>query len=225
MARPPATTGRGIVLTRLTPCLRAAAALLLIGLAGCTAQTQIDKLYHDARAAAGGYERLLVVGIAGSSSERQQFEDLLVEAVAGRGGNAVAGYTRLGLSPVLLQDSINAAATAAGADGILITHVVSVSTSAEFREGRVEVQAQCRGGDPAEYFLYDYEELKEPDSVAFAHEVVVVTNLYDAESGERVWTIQSTCVDKTELQDVFRQEADAIARQLRRDRLLRAAAG
>ena len=211
-------------MTSLTSCLRAAAALLLIGAAGCTAQTRVDKLYHDRDAAAGGYERLLVVGIAGSSPERQQFEELLVEALADRGGNAVAGYTRLGLSTVLLQESINDAAAAAGADGILVTHVVSVSTSAEFQEGRVEVQAQCRGGDPADYFLYDYEELKEPDSVAFAHEVVVVTNLYDAQSGERVWTIQSTCVDKAELQDVFRQEADAIARQLRRDRLLRAAA-
>jgi hypothetical protein len=73
--------------------------------------------------------------------------------------------------------------------------------------------------------LYDHEELREPDSVAIAHEVIMVTNLYDAQNGTRIWTIQSTCFAKTDFEAILRQEAKAIVRQLIRDRLIVPAAG
>jgi hypothetical protein len=42
-----------------------------------------------------------------------------------------------------------------------------------------------------------------------------VSNLYEAGSGTRLWTIQSTCFDKAHLDSVMRDEARAIVRQLR----------
>ena len=107
-----------------------------------------------------------------------------------------------------------------GSDGILITHIVSIETTAETREGRSEVVAECRGGDPGDYFLYDYEELKEPDSVKIAHTVVAVTNLYDVASNKRVWSIQSTCFEKASMGEVLMEEANAITRQLQLDKLI-----
>lgn len=198
--------------------LGALAALLLLA-GGCARHATVEKLYQDSNAA-GGYQRLLVIGVASDAEQRRRFEDLLVDRLGEQDVAAVAGYTRLGASPTILQEEVDRAATAAEADAILITHIVSVSSAAEVREGRVDIKSQCRGGDPADYFLYDHRELKEPDSVTFAHEVTVVTNLYDARNGERIWTIQSTCFDKADLDTVFGQEAQAIVRQLRRDRLV-----
>jgi hypothetical protein len=195
-----------------------AAMLFLAG--GCARHATVEKLYHDRDAGGAGYERLLVIGVASDSGQRRRFEDLLVDRLDEQDVAAVAGYTQLGASPTIMQEEVDEAARATGADAILITHVVSVSSAAELREGRVDIKSQCRGGDPADYFLYDYRELKEPDSVTFAHEVTVVTNLYDARNGERIWTIQSTCFDKADLDTVFGQEAEAIVRQLRRDRLV-----
>ena len=79
---------------------------------------------------------------------------------------------------------------------------------------------ECRGGNLEDYFLYNYEELKIPDSVRIAHTVVAVTNLYATESGTRLWTIQSTCFDSATMHEAYFEEAEAIARQLKIDKLI-----
>lgn len=200
--------------------LAAAVTVLLLTAAGCGSQTRIEKLYQDADAGRDQYRRLLVIGIAADPDQRRLIEDLLAANLAADNVAAIAGYTRLGLSTALLQDEIDRAAAATGSDGILIAHLVSVSTNAEVREGKLDIKSKCRGGNPVDYFLYDYEELREPDSVAIAHEVIMVTNLYDTQNGTRTWTIQSTCFAKTDFEAILRQEAQAIVRQLFRDRLI-----
>ena len=117
--------------------------------------------------------------------------------------------------------TLTRAARRSAADAILVTHIVSVGYERGHRgRGRVDMVAECRGGDPADYFLYDYEELKEPDTVRLAHTVVAVTNLYDAGESKRVWTIQSTCFEKATMNEVLLEEANAIARQLKIDKLI-----
>lgn len=189
--------------------------------AGCASQsrTTVEKLYQHADAKR--YERILVVGIAADASGRRQMEDLVTAELSNAVESAVPAYSRVGAMPTVTQDAIDLAAEATDSDAILVTHVVSVSTTAEVREGRVDMLSECRGGNPADYFLYDHEELREPDSVTFAHEVIVVSNLYEAGSGTRLWTIQSTCFNKAHLDSVMRDEARAIVRQLRRDGLIR----
>lgn len=203
--------------------LAATMGAFLFSMAGCGSQAEIEKLYHDRAAGAVPYERLLVVGVAGDADQRQRIEDLIAANLADESVSAIPAYTRIGTSPVLLQDEIDEAAATTRSDGILIAHLVSASVNPEVREGRVDVMSECRGGNPIELFLYDHEELREPDSVTFAHEVTMVSNLYDTGSGARIWTIQSTCFDKAEFDAVLRQEARAIVRQLRRDGLVTSA--
>lgn len=202
------------------PGYRMMAIGLVVALASCAGSTTMEKLYQDPEADGQNFSRILVVGIARDAGERRQMEELLSEQLARHIESAMPSYERLGLASVITQDALDMAAEATEADAILITHVVSVSTSVEVKEGRVDIKSECRGGNPADYFLYDHEELREPDSVSFAHEVVVVSNLYDADTGTRLWTIQSTCVDKAELESVMADEARAIVRQLRQDGLI-----
>ena len=53
-----------------------------------------------------------------------------------------------------------------------------------------------------------------------AHTVAVISTLYDGDSHERVWSIQSTCFEKASMSEVLKEEAIAIARQLRIDELI-----
>ena len=209
------------IFSALSTGSRFAAIGIAFALASCASTTKVERLYQDASARGQNFDRILVVGVASDPGMRRQMEELVSAELSERIESALPSHTRLGLSPVITQDAVDMAAEAAEADAILVTHIVSVSTSAEVREGRVEVKSECRGGNPADYFLYDHEELREPDSVSFAHEVVVVSNLYAAASGTRLWTIQSTCVDKAELDSAIRAEAQAIVRQLSRDGLIR----
>lgn len=200
--------------------LAVVAAVATLALSACAPQAKIERLHQDPEARGADYQRLLVVGISSDAEQRRRIEDLVTEQLEAARVSAVAGHTRLGLAPAVLQESIDQAASETGSDAILISHVVSVSTTAEVVEGRVDVISECRGGDPADYFLYDHHELREPDSVRFANEVVMVTSLYDTATEKRMWTIQSTCFEKADLDDVLQSEAKAIVKQLRRDGLI-----
>jgi len=186
----------------------------------CAPQTEIVKLYDDPARAAKTYKRLLVVAISSDYRHQRQFESEIVQRLRQMQVDAIPGYTDLDASSGLLQSDIDKVGQAAGADGILVTHVASVDTSISMLEGRADIASTCRGGDPVDYFLYDHKIIREPDSVKVAHTVVVITNMYDAGSRDRVWTIQSTCFEKTSMSDVLVEEANAIVRQLRIDQLI-----
>ncbi|MGB5491481.1 MAG: hypothetical protein WBM76_11710 [Woeseiaceae bacterium] len=186
----------------------------------CAPQTEVVKLYDDQARAAKTYKRLLVVAISSDYRHQRQFESEIVQRLRQMQVDATPSYTDLDASSGLLQNDIDRVGEAAGADGILVTHVASVDTSISMLEGRADIESTCRGGDPVDYFLYDHKIVREPDSVKVAHTVVVITNMYDAGSRNRVWTIQSTCFEKTSMSDVLVEEANAIVRQLRIDQLI-----
>jgi hypothetical protein len=203
------------------PHLRPFWLLLLTGiLSSCAQPTSVVKLYDETARSNHQYERFLIIGIAGDEETRQRLEDMIVEHLRAAGADAVPGHAETGMKTALLQEEINAAARHANADAIMVTHIISVDTKTEIEEGRIDTVAECRGGDPADYFLYNYEELKEPDSVKLAHTVVAITNLYETIDGKRVWSIQSTCFDKASMNEVLVDEAKAIARQMRIDNLI-----
>jgi hypothetical protein len=194
---------------------------ILSAISGCAEHTKIVKLYEDKSIRDTPYDTVLVVGITPDVNERRKLEDLLSQELRVAGSNAVPTYSLAGLTQSVLQDDIDTAAIKANAGAILITHIVSVDKDFEFQKGRTEVLFECRGGDPADYFLYDQKVLKLPDSVLIAHTVVAVTSLYDTASNARVWTIQSTCFRKESMDEVLQEESSAIVRQLRFDRLIK----
>lgn len=185
----------------------------------CAPQTEVVKLYEDP-SSSKTYERLLVVDISSDHSQQRQFENEVVLRLRKERVDAVPSYTHLDASKGVLQDDINRLGEELGVDGILVTHIASVDTSVDRVKGREDIESTCRGGDPLDYFLYDHKVIREPDSVKVAHTVIVVTSLYDAGSRDRIWTIQSTCFDKTSMSDSLLEEANAIVRQLRIDELI-----
>lgn len=185
----------------------------------CVPQTEVIKLYDDTASVEKKYERILVVSIAGDTGSRRRLEELITANLASASVSAVAGYTQTGLKIQLLQDEIDAAARNADADAILITHIASIDTRRTL-EPRGSVLAECRGDETMRYSLYEQQELKEADSVKLAHTVVAITNLYEASSGQRLWTIQSTCFEKASMDEVLQEEARAIVRQLQIDKLV-----
>ena len=195
-----------------------AIALILAG--ACAPETSVVKLYEDPARTTETYKRLLIVDISSDRSQQQQFEDDLASRLRQDRVEAIPIHNKLDTSKGVSQADINRIGDEIGADAILITHIVSVDSKMDVVKGREEIESTCRGGDPLDYFLYDHDTIVEPDSVSVAHTVVVVSNLYDGRSHERVWSVQSTCFGKDSLAEVMSKEAIAIARQLRIDELI-----
>lgn len=191
----------------------------LVAIAACVPQTEVIKLHDESAGLDKKYERLLVISVAGDAGMRRRLEELITSNLQSADISAVAGYTETGLKATMLQDEIDAAATSANADAILITHIASVDTRVSMEPGG-SVLAECQGDETTQYSLYEQDELKQDDSVQVAHTVVAITNLYDSKSGRRLWTIQSTCFEKASMDEVLQEEARAIVRQLRIDKLV-----
>jgi hypothetical protein len=211
-------SGRTIMLT--TARILGLASVAAIFANGCAPQTEVVKLYDDPARSSTTYERLLVIVVSSDFEQQQNFEHEIASGLKREQVEASPAHTSLNTSDGMLQEDIDRLSDTVGADGILISQVVSVDTSVKATEGRSEIESTCRGGDLVDLFLYDHEVIREPDSVKVAHTVTVVTSLYDTASEHRVWTIQSTCFEKDTMEAVLSEEAKAIVRQLRIDELI-----
>ncbi|MGI9222813.1 MAG: hypothetical protein ACR2QS_17430 [Woeseiaceae bacterium] len=192
----------------------------IIFIAACATPTEVVKLYDSPTRPAQTYKRLFVVDVSRTQDQLVDFEKEITARLKQESVDGVPSYTLIESGAGVLQDDIYRASDEVGADGILVAHIASVDTTMDVEEGRDEMRFECRGGSPIDYFLYDHEVLSSPDAIKLAHTVVVVTNLYDAESRERVWTIQSTCFEKASMREVLLEEANAIVRQLLIDKLI-----
>lgn len=196
--------------------------LLVIGAlaAACAQQPEVIKLYEKPTGKRADYERLFVVAVTGDASQRVTLEQQILARLREHGVEGVASHKVLDRSDTLLQENLDRAVADAGADGLLISHIASVETAIEREQGREEILSTCRGGDPIDFFLYDHRTIKAPDSLRMAHTVVVISNFHDVATGERVWTIQSTCFRKANLDEALLEESSAIVRQLEIDGLI-----
>lgn len=87
----------------------------------------------------------------------------------------------------------------------------------------IDVQARQRArSDPGLRGLLDLQHvgLTTITSVKVAHTMIVILNLSAVSSGDRIWTIQSTCFEKTSMSDTLLEEANAIVKQLGIDELI-----
>lgn len=196
------------------------ATTVVMTVGGCAPQNSVVKLYEDTARAPKHYQRLLVVDVAGDHRQQTFFEGEITAKLRQQQVDAVPSYPKLDTSKGVTQAEINELADEINAEAILITHIASVDTEIDVVKGREQLKSTCRRGDPVDYFLYDHDVIAEPDTVKVAHTLVVISNLYDGRSHERVWTIQSTCFGKDSLSEVLTEEANAIVRQLRIDELI-----
>lgn len=187
---------------------------------GCAAPPEVIQLYRAPSSSTAPSERLLVINVSSDRQMQAELELAVSRRLRDADVEAVVAHEIFDESDALQQADVDRAADAASADAILMLHIVGLDTTVDVEAGRSDTIFECRGGDPLDYFLYDRETITEPDSVRFAHTVTVVSNLYRAGSGERLWTIQSTCFDKSTMSEVIRDEAAVIVRQLQRDGLI-----
>ena len=108
-----------------------AAALLV---AGC-ATTQLKDSWKDPAFTGPPMKRLLVVGVATSSSSRRVFEDAFAKALSAAGTSATASYSSLPESGPIPNERITVAANQADVDGLVITRVLRVKREVSVSPG------------------------------------------------------------------------------------------
>lgn len=168
------------------------------------------------------FTKVLIIGMADSYDNRTAFERELAREIGGSGASATPSYTLMAVDAPIERESVVKIVEDGGFDSVLITRPLKRDAAASVKTARASGQAvrkDSEGGMP-NLFRYDYEELNEPDIISLQYDVVIGSELFSAETKERVWSIEADISDQASIGVLIIDASDIIATQLRTDGLI-----
>lgn len=196
------------------------AGLIVAGCGGSTAQ--LVKTFEIAEPTGAPFSRVLVVGAHKDRSARRQFEETMVDALRAHQVDAVSSIASMPSGAELSVQTVGNAARETRADGVLVTRLMDVKWSTDFEEGRSTTEVRRKeDGNLLDFFRYDYVEYEDPMHATAVRTVVVASDFYRVSDRTKIWSVESTAVDKENAMDVIEAIATSTRTQLQHDRLIR----
>ena len=201
----------------------ALALLLAAFVAACNAplpRTTVERVAKAESVPNAPYARVLVVAMLPLGSSARELEEVLVSEM--RNSETYAfGYRRAASRADVDQQVVQSIAEKQKADAVLVVTAQLVDASVSSKKQQTDVQARVKGGNLLDAFRYDYDELTTPTESDVQMKVRLVTDLYDVETGSRLYTIESTTEQAETSSEVIIAESQSIAKRLRKDKLTR----
>ncbi len=208
------------------PWLPAGSLVVLLAMA-CAPRTTVTGNWHEPRPSSIPYNHILVVGISPNSRIRRGFEQAMVQAIS-TGGTAASASVQFGdTAQALTAESVADMIRASGADAVIVTRIVSRKVALKETPGHVGVKTE----QPAtlsdapglvELFSTTYDEYEEPGELTTKSTAVLNTSLYSAaDATHAVYSLVTQSRSEENGDDVIADVTDAIAGQLRHERLIR----
>ncbi|MEX2123464.1 MAG: hypothetical protein WD795_06195 [Woeseia sp.] len=199
--------------------------LLAMLLGACSSGPNITRLQPVAEPADAPYENILVVSLFESYDTRRYLDQEVVKQLSARGVKAVAMTSLTRSDTPVNRDTLVKLVERINADSVLVTQLVSLETSAKAKDASPEATYNFR---PTYYYnVYSVEltEYTEPKYVEFKHTLALATDLFSAESQQKVWAIASESKVKESTEhyrdySIIVDEAEAIVRSMAQDRLI-----
>lgn len=181
--------------------------------------TKLTQVQKNENYKGGLLNSVMVVGVSDNLKNRKIFEKTFVEAFEKNGLKAVAGTSIFSPKQELSKGSIKAAATKAGVDAVMVTHLVEVKETEA-------VKAPLALSDPnylhmGPYYQSIYHYVNQPD-YSMQHKFVrLQTNLYETESESLIWAASSETFDPQSVNEVVETLSGVIIKNLRESSLIK----
>lgn len=200
-------------------------AVFVLTLGACASSQQTTVVQPLSETADAPYEKFLVITLFDSFDARHYLEEEVVKALGERGTVAVRSTSMMNTkTPVVAQTFIDMV-DKIDADAVVLTQLTSYAARDTERDARPEATYNYWPTYYFNVFQVELTEYVEPPRIETEHSLVLATQVYSVQSREPVWGMESRSVF-VEVQedgldyDVFINEANAIVRQLTRDRLI-----
>jgi hypothetical protein len=119
------------------------------------------------------------------------------------------------------EAAVKALVEKTGADAVLVVSGSVGGANLTRTEERVDLNKETRGGGLFNYFRYEYKEIIQPSYSGLIVDVVLVSDLYNADDGERVYSIESSTANAKSTYDIVIAESEAIVNRMKQDGLIR----
>jgi hypothetical protein len=197
-------------------------ACLLILISGCAASSgsKINQVLQHPDYRRAGFSNVLVIAVAADYNARAQFERQVVAGIRETGAAATAYYTVIGHNPPVTSSDINNAVRARNFDAVLMTRIEGQDSQVAVKGSAPDAQAKRRDGNVIDLFRYDYEEFNEPERVEINSSIVLVTEMYAAVEQKKVWAIESTSFNYSDIYHLINSEVETIVGRLKKDGMI-----
>jgi hypothetical protein len=198
---------------------------ITLALGACSSAPQVTRVHEVSASADVPYKKVLVVFLASTFDPRRYLETEIVKALEARGVEAVASTSMMDTKTPVIRSTFTAMVEEIGADAVLVTQLVSLTSTAKVVDMSPEATTIYR---PTYYYnVYSVEttEFVDPQSLDVTASLVLGTQLYSARSRDVVWGIESSSKlrrDAEQVRDysVYVDEANAIVTYMSRDGLI-----
>jgi hypothetical protein len=186
------------------------AALVCVLAAGC-GSTQMAHSWKSPAFKGPAFKKVLVIGRAAQPNVRQVYEDAFVKELHALGASGVGSHTLLSGAQTGDREAIMLAAAQSGADAVLLTRLVKVEKQDVVVPPEPGVQDRIDSAWPGTY----------TPVVAGQTEIVTLeSRLFDADTGQLVWSCTTQTFDAADLQRAISSTARTIVKELARQKLL-----
>jgi hypothetical protein len=195
---------------------RAAFLLFVAVAAACNTQpasrTTVDRVLKAPDAPNAPYSNIVLVGVAPSRELARQLEQGLGEHLS-KQDVETHSFVKESSAKEVSEEAVQALVTATGADGILMINGRLTGGDIEQRDEPIDVEARPIGDNLLNYFRYEYEEYVAPTYADITLDIVLVSQMFDAASNNRVHSVEAnTTGGETGYEIIMAQSAVIVAR-------------
>lgn len=194
--------------------------------AACTSMKFTD-VWVDENHSGQPYRNILVIGIADTRGNREDFENYFVEQLEAAGVNALESIKILPDTTKISRETVLAAIYGLGIDAAIVTHMSSIKEEEYVIPSRRIGVVYGYGYGPGyyNYSMYDYtpyvSHYVQLPGYYNTHEVVgLETNLYDINTEKLVWSGKSSQFAPDSVDDVIVQLTRLVIDDMKKKKLL-----
>ena len=199
--------------THLAACLLVVAA---VAVAGC-ASTELVSQWKSPAFSGPPLKKVMVVGVSSQPATRRIFEDEFSAALKAAGVTAVPSYTVIPQDGQAEQAVLEQAVKDLGADGVLITRLVSREQKTQVTPGYYQpVPTMGVYGWYSSAWMGYYE----PPTVYQYDVVTADTSVYSVNAGKLLWSGTTETFDPTDVAKETRGFAKIIIAALKKDGII-----
>jgi len=189
-------------------------ATLVLLIASCaTTPSTIIKTFDDPAAGQVRFENVLIISVAGDFASRARLEREISAAFSADTSVITPYYSVVGRSPQVSRNAIHNAIRSRGYDAVLFVRLKGQDVAGAI--------ANRPTGGGFNLFLYDYPEFNTASGFQRDSTATFIAELYVATEQRKIWAIESLIFEHESADTVIEHQANAIAGQLRKDKLIR----
>lgn len=151
----------------------------------------------------GKLNNILIIGVTSRSTRRRVFEDKFVDGLAALKVNATPSYELIESSLFLSRAVVENAIKGQDIGAVLVTRLAGIKEKEVYRQPDNQ-------DENLSYFSYYDKSFQQANDGYYAQYRVLTleTNLYDTESGELVWSMQSETMDASQPRHVIEDQIE-----------------